>query len=212
MFDNALIIFIKNPIKGQVKTRIARTMGDEQALNIYLELTEITRNNVLLLRGVTPYVFYSDFIETEDEWSTTDFEKQLQIGTDLGERMANAFDFVLKKHTSACIIGSDCPTLSTDILQQSFEKLVVFDCVLGPSTDGGYYLLGLKNKEKDYVNNDFDLKKTLKRLFDDMIWSTDQVLPNTIKRIKENNQTAFLLPQLTDIDEEVDWLIFQKNK
>ena len=187
-------------------------MGDEQALDIYLELTKITRNNVLLLRGVTCYVFYSDFIETEDEWSTIHFEKQLQIGSDLGERMANAFDFVLKKHTSACIIGSDCPTLSVDILQQSFEKLVVFDCVLGPSTDGGYYLLGLKNKEKDTKNNDFDLKKTLKRLFDDMIWSTDQVLPNTIKRIKENNQTVSLLPELTDIDEEVDWLIFQKNK
>ena len=212
MLYNALIIFIKNPIRGKVKTRLARTMGDEQALDIYLELTKITRNNVLLLRGVTCYVFYSDFIETEDEWSTIHFEKQLQIGSDLGERMANAFDFVLKKHTSACIIGSDCPTLSVDILQQSFEKLVVFDCVLGPSTDGGYYLLGLKNKEKDTKNNDFDLKKTLKRLFNDMIWSTDQVLPNTIKRIKENNQTVSLLPELTDIDEEVDWLIFQKNK
>lgn len=148
----------------------------------------------------------------EDEWSCIYFDKQLQTGKDLGERMSNAFDFVLKKHACACIIGSDCPTLSVDILQQSFEELVNFDCVLGPSTDGGYYLLGLKNKGNNLENNDFDLEKTLKRLFDDMVWSTDRVLHNTINRIKENNQTFFLLPELTDIDEEADWLIFQKNK
>lgn len=229
MSNNALIIFIKNPIKGQVKTRIARTMGDEQALDIYLALSKITRENALalkstnlddvnfdvdsqILRGPRCYVFYSDFIETDDEWSNIYFDKQLQTGQDLGKRMLNAFDFVLKKHASACIIGSDCPTLSVEILRQSFDKLADFDCVLGPSTDGGYYLLGLKNKEKNAKNNHFDLKKVLKHLFEKMVWSTDQVLPNTIKRIKENNQTVFLLPELTDIDEEADWLIFQKNR
>ena len=212
---SALIIFIKNPVKGKVKTRLARTVGDDAALTIYLELSKITRENVSILtcpenigRGVTCYVFYSDFIETDDDWSKQRFEKQLQSGKDLGERMLNAFDFVFKKHRSACIIGSDCPTLSSAILQQSFEKLTNFDCVVGPSTDGGYYLLGMKNEGKDA----FLLKKALENLFLDMEWSTDQVLPDTLKRIKENNQTVFLLPELTDIDEEADWLIFQKNR
>ena len=74
-------------------------------------------------RGVTCYVFYTDFIDSDDEWSNLGFEKHLQTGLDLGERMLNAFDFVLKKHPSACIIGSDCPTLSVDILYQSFDKI-----------------------------------------------------------------------------------------
>ncbi len=216
----ALIIFIKNPVKGQVKTRIARTVGDDRALEIYLELSKITRENAVvlmahpdtILRGVNCYVFYSDFIDTNDEWSNLGFEKQLQTGKDLGERMRNAFHFVLQKHPFACIIGSDCPTLSVAILQQSFDKLADFDTVLGPSTDGGYYLLGIKNKEKEAENTNFTLKKALQHLFDDMVWSTAEVLPETLKRIKENNQTVSLLPELTDIDEEQDWLIFEKNR
>jgi uncharacterized protein len=227
MTDNALIIFIKNPIKGQVKTRIARTVGDEQALAIYLELSKITRDNAVtlrgqkdisdafkvsdmsaILRGITLHLFYSDFIDINDEWSNSHFNKHVQVGKDLGERMFNAFDFVLKTHNHACIIGSDCPTLSVEILNQSFEKLWVNDCVVGPSTDGGYYLLGIKNKTNGTKNDIFSISQ----LFQDMAWSTDQVLPTTIERIMKNHLTYSLLPELTDIDEEIDWLHFQKNR
>lgn len=209
--NKALIIFIKNPKKGKVKTRIARTVGDDKALAIYLQLSKITRDNALILRGVNVYLFYDDYINTNDEWSNDYFEKHLQTGNDLGERMRNAFDFVLKKHASACIIGSDCPTLSVEIMQEAFEKLAVYDTVLGPSTDGGYYLLGIKNKENKGDNIDSSLLKDLHHLFDDMVWSTENVLANTLSRIKKNHQTVFFLPELTDIDEEADWLIFQKN-
>ena len=214
--DNALIIFIKNPIKGKVKTRIARTVGDDRALAIYLELSKITRENVLLLmehpeivgRGVKIYLFYSDFIATDDDWSNTDFDKQVQVGKDLGERMSNAFDFVLKKHKYACIIGSDCPTLSVQIMQHAFAELSTYNYVLGPSTDGGYYLLGIKGNTKDVLKS----TESFHDLFENMTWSTDQVLPETLKRIEKNHSTVFLLSELTDIDEEEDWLIFQKNK
>ena len=209
--NKALIIFIKNPKKGKVKTRIARTVGDDKALAIYLQLSKITRDNALILRGVNVYLFYDDYINTNDEWSNDYFEKHLQTGNDLGERMRNAFDFVLKKHASACIIGSDCPTLSVEIMQEAFEKLAVYDTVLGPSTDGGYYILGIKNKENKGDNIDSSLLKDLHHLFDDMVWSTENVLANTLSRIKKNHQTVFFLPELTDIDEEADWLIFQKN-
>ena len=212
MTDKALIIFIKNPIKGKVKTRIARTVGDDKALAIYLQLSKITRDNALLLRGATIYLFYDAFIENHDEWSNDYFEKHLQTGKDLGERMLNAFDFVLKIHHSACIIGSDCPTLSVEILQESFEQLMQYDTVLGPSTDGGYYLLGIKKAEIQEENKHLSLLTKLHHLFDDMVWSTETVLSETLKRIKENHQTVCLLPELTDIDEEADWLNFQKNK
>ena len=207
MMDNALIIFIKNPVKGKVKTRIARTVGDDRALAIYLELSKITRENVLLLRGVKIYLFYSDFIATDDDWSNTDFDKQVQVGEDLGERMSNAFDFVLKKHKYACIIGSDCPTLSVQIMQQAFVELSTYDYVLGPSTDGGYYLLGIKSHAKHALKS----MESFHDLFENMTWSTDQVLSETLERIKKNHLTFFLLSELTDIDEEEDWLIFQKN-
>ncbi len=208
---NALIIFIKNPVKGQVKTRIARTVGDDCALEIYLKLSKITRENVLILRGVTIYVFYSDFIETNDDWSNEHFEKQVQTGNDLGERMFNAFDFVFKKHNSVCIIGSDCPTLSATILQEAFDKLNAFDCVLGPSTDGGYYLLGIKNNINSVKNKIFSFTQSLRSLFDTIVWSTETVLSETLERMKKNHQTVSLLPALTDIDEETDWLNFQKT-
>jgi uncharacterized protein len=191
--ENALIIFIKNPALGKVKTRLARTVGDEKALEIYVELTNITRKNTQILRGCSRHVFYSDFYNHDDEWANNTYKKHVQSGDDLGERMFNAFSDILKTHEKAVIIGSDCPTLTTEILELAFEKLQTHDFVVGPSTDGGYYLLGFgQNNVNDFV-------------FKNMDWSTDKVLPTTLKRIEENGKTVFLLPELTDVDEEKDW-------
>jgi uncharacterized protein len=196
---NALIIFIKNPALGKVKTRIARTAGDEKALDIYLELTKITQKNVLILRGPSRHVFYSDFYNHSDNWANNKFQKHVQRGDDLGERMFNAFSDILKTHQKAVIIGSDCPTLTADMLTNAFAELDTHDFVVGPSTDGGYYLLGFS------AGNLSDL------LFQNMDWSTDSVLPTTLKRIEENGKSVFLLPELTDIDEEKDWDAFIKK-
>jgi uncharacterized protein len=208
---NALIIFIKNPALGKVKTRLARTIGDEKALDIYLELTQITRENTLklrekaqksahILRGVNRHVFYSDFVNSSDEWANNRFTKHVQTGDDLGERMSNAFTDILKTHKNAIIIGSDCPTLTTEIMESAFAQLEKYDFVVGPSTDGGYYLLGFgQNNAHHFV-------------FDNMDWSTDKVLPTTLKRIKEHGKTVFLLPELTDIDEEKDWEIYVSKR
>ena len=208
--ENALIIFIKNPQLGKVKTRLAKTVGDEKALEIYLELSKITRENcqmllqsTQLLRGqsvIQPYVFYSDFINKNDDWSNDIFEKAVQLGDDLGDRMSNAFAFILQNHAKACIIGSDCPTLSAAILEAAFESLDNHDFVVGPSTDGGYYLLGM--------NADVPPQY----LFENMVWSTENVLPETLKRIKAQHKTVALLPELTDVDEEKDWINYLELK
>ena len=191
---NALIIFIKNPALGKVKTRLAKTVGDEKALDIYLQLTEITRKNAEILRGVNRVVFYSDFHNPDDEWANDLFQKHVQSGDDLGERMFNAFADVLKTNENAVIIGSDCPTLTAEILELAFEKLATNDFVIGPSTDGGYYLLGFGKKNlTDFV-------------FKNMDWSTDKVLSTTLLRIKKQAKTVFLLPELTDVDAEKDWI------
>jgi uncharacterized protein len=205
--SKALIIFIKNPQKGKVKTRLARTVGDDKALEIYLELLKITLENAQILRGplreketIKPYLFYSDFVDTQDEWSSEVFEKMVQSGDDLGERMSNAFKIVLEKHPAACIIGSDCPTLSVAILEQSFSNLNDSDYTIGPSTDGGYYLLGIR-KGIAYEN-----------LFSDIEWSTPSVLPTTLERFDENKGSYTQLPVLTDIDEEKDWVAYCESK
>jgi uncharacterized protein len=197
----ALIIFIKNPELGKVKTRLARTLGDEKTLEIYHELSKITRENTKLLRGVKRCVFYSDFIDKADKWSTKSFEKWVQKGNDLGERMAHAFSSIFENHEQVCIIGSDCPTLSPTILQQAFQALDKHDFVIGPSTDGGYYLLGISRKVGDFYF-----------VFNNIVWSTDSVLSETVKRISEKDYTLFFLPELTDIDEEKDWIAFQNQK
>ena len=193
----ALIIFIKNPTLGKVKTRLAKTVGDEKALEIYLELTETTRKNAKILRGTNRYVFYSDFYDRDDEWPNSAFQKQVQSGDDLGERMFNAFSIILKSNEKAVIIGSDCPTLTADILGNAFDALENHDFVVGPSTDGGYYLLGFGQQ------NLSDL------VFKNMDWSTDKVLPTTLKRIEDAGKSVFLLPELTDVDEEKDWLAYK---
>ncbi len=197
-YKNALIIFIKNPALGKVKTRLAKTVGNENALEIYLELSRITRDSTSILKNIQPYVFYSDFIDKNDDWANEIFEKQVQSGEDLGDRMSNAFHEILEQHQHVCIIGSDCPTLSVDILNQSFDLLQNHDFVVGPSTDGGYYLLGISSEKYEF-------------LFKNMEWSTENVLSETLQRIAENEKTVALLPALTDVDEERDWVDYQNS-
>ena len=188
--DNALLIFIKNPEKGKVKTRLAQTVGEDKALKIYKALLSHTRNIAEAL-PVHRYLFYSQYINEADEWSTTHFEKRLQIEADLGSKMAVAFQQVLAKHSKAIIIGSDCASLTPEIVYSAFDKLNKFPYVIGPAEDGGYYLLGMR--------------EFTPTLFRDIAWSTESVLPTTLQKIKNLNKDYFLLPILSDIDYESDW-------
>lgn len=202
MKENALIIFIKNLIPGQVKTRIAATLGNDVAMEIYQQLLKNLNNKIQSLK-VEKIVFYSEFIE-EDIWNPTIFQKEIQQGNDLGERMENGFKASLAAgYKKAIIIGSDCPGMDENILNDSFEKLTGFDIVIGPATDGGYYLLGMK-KNHPY-------------LFQNIEWSTDKVLQQTIDLCNRNHLSYYLLPELSDIDEEKDLrhfheLVMFKNK
>jgi uncharacterized protein len=198
---NALLIFIKNPALGKVKTRLARTVGDVAALAIYEELSAITRQNAFLLRGVNRLLFYSDFVDNSDAWANDTFQKDLQIAGDLGKKMQHAFETAFQKgNKKAVIIGSDCPTLTTAILEQAFENLDNHDFTVGPSTDGGYYLLGIR------------AGVDCAPLFQNIEWSTAAVLPTTLARITEGGYSYALLPELTDVDEEKDWLAFTQTR
>ncbi|MEK7255123.1 MAG: TIGR04282 family arsenosugar biosynthesis glycosyltransferase, partial [Bacteroidota bacterium] len=194
---NALLIFIKNPRLGKVKTRLAATLGAENALKIYLALLERTRQAALQV-AADKYLFYSDFVDETDEWRAADFLKKIQRGNDpeysgqaLGERMANAFAEVLPAHEKAIIIGSDLPGLTGEILADAFAKLDHADFVIGQAEDGGYYLLGMKEFQP--------------AVFQEISWSTPLVFEQTIERILSLGKSFATLPVLPDIDTAEDW-------
>lgn len=194
---DTLIIFIKNPRPGRAKTRLARTAGDAEALRIYRFLLEKTRAAALALRAER-LLFYSDFPDREDEWPETEFTKKVQQGNDLGERMEAAFRDAFENGSGkAVVIGSDCPDLTGELLQTAFDRLETADFVLGPTPDGGYYLLGMKELETS--------------LFREIEWSTDTVRARTLAKIVAAGKSFALLPELPDIDTEEDWLLYEKN-
>ncbi len=184
----ALIIFVRNPVLGKVKTRIAATIGDENALAVYKHLLQHTKDITGGL-PVTKFVFYADGVTANDFWNG--YEKCLQCGIDLGERMRNAFEWVLEKgYDKIIIIGSDCFELDEKIISVAFLKLDEYDIVIGPATDGGYYLLGMQSP--------------FKNMFENITWSSGSVFNETEKQIEQQKLSLFLLPLLNDVDEEKD--------
>ena len=190
--SNALVIFVKNARRGHVKTRLASSLGEDKALSIYLALCERVRNVCLGFSGKC-YVYYNEYIPSEpDLWKDDFFIKRKQYSVaDLGLRMKAAFNELLPVYSSVRLIGTDIPHLSNDLLEESILFLKNTDVILGPSDDGGYYLIGMKKP------NDF--------LFNNMTWSVDTVLSETIQRISRNNATYHLLKTLPDIDTADDW-------
>lgn len=190
--SNALVIFVKNARRGHVKTRLASSLGEEKALAIYLALCERVRNVCYGFSGIC-YVYYSESIPSEpDLWEDSFFIKRTQRPlNDLGLRMKAVFKELLAVHTSVILIGTDIPHLSAELLEESILLSKDTDVIIGPSDDGGYYLIGMK-KPNDY-------------LFENMTWSVDNVLSETIHRIFKNNRTYHLLTTLPDIDTVEDW-------
>ncbi len=187
---NALIIFVRNPVLGKVKTRLAATIGNEKTLMLYNHLLQHTHAITKNLT-VAKFVYYADYINEDDLWNGN--EKRLQQGDDLGERMKNAFTELFDAgFKNICIIGSDCYELTSNILADAFEKLKTADIVAGPVTDGGYYILGMNKPVTDFFIN--------------KEWSTGTVFGDTLKDAAALNFTLHQLPLLQDIDTEDDLL------
>ena len=181
---NALIIFTRNPELGKVKTRLAATIGDFAALDIYKFLIDHTVKITSPINA-DKYVFYSEDIQQNDVWNSNNFKKELQNGNDLGERMKNAFYFLFKKgYQKAVIVGSDIYELGSKDIEDSFIALDENHYVIGPAKDGGYYLLGMTQFNK--------------KLFENKKWGTATVLNDTINDLEEKNVT--LLSEKNDID------------
>lgn len=185
-----LIIFYRNPVIGKVKTRLAATVGNRKALDIFQKLALHTRRVTENLPQ-DKIIFYSDAIDLMDMWPNAGYLKALQQGEDLGEKMHRAFQAGFETGYSAiCIIGTDCYELSEEVVALAFSALESAEAVIGPAYDGGYYLLGLK--------------KAHERIFENKEWSTSTVFERTIKDFKALGLSYVKLPVLRDIDVEDD--------
>lgn len=185
-----LIIFTKNPELGKCKTRLAQTMGDEKALEIYELLLDYTVSFTKVV-DLDKHVYYSNSIPDNDRWSLPGFEKHLQVSGNLGIKMSHAIHESFKKgYKKVVIIGSDCAEIDEDTINEAVIQLKYHDAVIGPAVDGGYYLLGMNQPILD--------------LFIDKSWSTLELINETISCLKRLDHSFYLLPEYSDIDYEAD--------
>lgn len=187
---NRLIVFIKNSELGHVKTRLAKTVGDENALRIYKALIQKTKDQISGVKAQKS-IYYSNYIDNYDQFATDEFAKRLQMGEDLGERMKNTFEAAFNQGAEkAVIIGSDCWQLTQEVVDEAFEALDNADFVIGPAEDGGYYLMGMSS----FIPDVFNGKE----------WSTSNVLVDTLLDVQNNGLTHQILRTLSDVDYETD--------
>ena len=190
---NHLGVFAKYWQPGRVKTRLAASIGSENAAVLFQRFVKQT-----LVRHrhsgdqrsiwIWPHEREPEFREfAPAEWTV-----RLQSDGDLGQRMNAYFEsFLSQKNNSGneqvVLIGTDSPSLPSSIIEDAFAALQDHDCVIGPSQDGGYYLIGMN--------------RPIPELFQDMPWSSDQVLPNTLKRLQSLAFSCHQLPIWNDIDD-----------
>ncbi len=200
--QGSLIIFAKSPVAGQVKTRLIPSIGREKATNLYRELLARTLDTAvktqftdiqLWISGNIRHRYFSGFKNRNN------FKFYQQEGKDLGQRMFNAFDSVLKKHPYAILIGSDCPSLLNSDLKRAMTLLKNGkELVLGPAKDGGYYLIGLRK-------NNF-------KLFSEIKWGGESVFSETYSRAKKMKLDIELLSEKRDVDRASDLYSYFRMK
>lgn len=195
---NLLMLFVRNPELGKVKTRLAASVGPEEALAIYMHLLQHTKQITENL-PMDKLVYYSNDVDQNDLWPNDKYKKQLQPAGDLGAKMETAFkNAFVDGYTSVVIIGSDCHQLTPAIIEKAFEELKTHEVVIGPALDGGYYLLGMN--------------KLYSELFSNKRWSTEHVFPDTILDLEKLHLSHKVLPELSDVDyiEDLDEDFWEK--
>jgi rSAM/selenodomain-associated transferase 1 len=188
--DNCILIFVKYPADGKVKTRLAQDLGGHVVSEIYKCFVE-DLIDMLDGLGADVKIFFDppDAREQFEHWLGSDRSYFAQAGDDLGQRIKNAFLHAFSKdYKRVVIIGSDSPDLSRDFIESGFEGLNDNDAVVGPSSDGGYYLIG------------FSTEGFLKEAFEDIHWSSEDVCRVTIDKLQKHKRKLYVLEQWHDVD------------
>jgi uncharacterized protein len=196
-----ILVFIKAPYLGQVKTRLGKFIGDTEAVQLYQYFVEDILTTVDAL-DVDSLIFFTPMngLSVLQSWLGSHRTYIPQRGENLGDRMAHAFrtSFDLG-YQQVSIVGSDSPDLPSDYLLEALAALRQDRVVIGPSEDGGYYTLG------------FTPKTFCPEVFQDMPWSTSQVYPLTLETLKQNTRTVQILPTWFDIDTLEDLWAFHNR-
>lgn len=197
MTRHAIVVFVRAPVIGQVKTRLARELGDEGALAAYLELATQCWNTVQSVRrttGCRTVVAYtpSEGRDAVSAWLTDADAYVEQQGSDLGARMAEAVAGEFNAGAQRIlVIGSDCPEISQRVLADAVASLDEADIVFGPTTDGGYYLIGMSALQPS--------------VFANVPCGSEDMLAVTLERAAQAGLRVALLETLSDVDTADDW-------
>jgi uncharacterized protein len=191
MMNDRLIIMTKYPEPGQTKTRLIPALGAIGAAELHWQLGATT---VAKLAAFSPEIHYAGGSESLMQQWLGDFKFVSQSTGNLGDRMSHAF---AQGFQSGCdrivMIGTDCPAIDSPLIKTAFATLLQNDLVLGPASDGGYYLIGLRSDHPS--------------LFNGINWSTETVLSETLT-IADHSQISYkLLPMLSDIDRPEDLIL-----
>jgi len=187
-----LIVFLKAPRPGDVKTRMAETMGADRACDAYRKMVETVLGIMSVFNNVELRFAPDDAREEIAPWLREGWTAVPQGDGDLGQRMHRAFADAFARGTErVVIIGSDCIEIETKDIRSAFRELKSYDVVVGPAIDGGYWLIGLRAPRTE--------------LFQNIAWSTDAVLGQTLQHAKAAGLRIQLLRILSDVDTEADW-------
>lgn len=193
---SSVMVFFKYPEPGFVKTRLASQIGEAEAILAYRVLLKYTLDNVSGVPGAKVVLLYDSpgksgkkGFETPNAW-----QHLRQSDGDIGKRFRTAFERILRAHPGkAIVVGVDCVGLTPEIMTEAFLRLDETDVVLGPSEDGGYYLIGMKDPDQ------------AEGLFRDIPWSTEKVFSTTLERAWSMGLKVHVLPRLFDVDTANDW-------
>ena len=199
--DRLLLQFSREPVPGQVKTRMIPALGEEGACQLHGELTACTCR-MLLDSQLAPVELavagdcdHSLFRQLQASGVSAVWPQQ---GADLGLRMRHALEASLERFHKVVLVGSDCPQLDVDYLAAAFAALERVPVVLGPAEDGGYVLLGVTQVRAQW--------------FEGVSWGSEQVLEQTELRLRESGSAWERLPVRADIDRPEDFALWQAIK
>jgi len=187
---SVILLFIKAPVRGRVKSRLAEAIGEERALGLYknfiLDILDTVKKTGYPFR----ICYYPSNAGAEvSSWLAGQYRLMPQQGDDLGERMENAFIRCFSEgFERAILIGSDLPDLTQAVLQEAMASLAENDVVIGPASDGGYYLIG------------FHSHTLLPRMFQGMPWSTATVFRETMAILQNSSLSTGQAPMWNDVD------------
>lgn len=192
-------VFVRAPVAGAVKSRLARSIGTQQALIAHETLALHVLNNLTATSDFELEIWSSQPHPQIARWSTQfNVPARSQVAGDLGARMLDGLTRLCAEGGKGIIVGSDCPSIDVSYIHLALSALNDAEVVLGPAEDGGYGLIGVS-------------RLPVPDVFTGVAWGTSEVLKQTLELAASSKLHASLLPTIWDVDEMEDWQRFQDN-